>query len=176
VSIIGEKESTMRKHYLRAVHFFIFLACASPLVIAQQKETVSFILSMEQPAAHTYHVEMSYSGEMGETVDLKMPMWTPGYYGILDFPKNVRNFYAVDGTGKQLAWEKTTENCWRVCSNHSSRIKVAYDVLAATAFVANSCLDENRGYIMPAGMFFHIADRIQQPIMRKALCWDGCWT
>jgi len=23
---------------------------------------------------------------------------------------------------------------------------------------------------------FHIADRIQQPIMRKALCWDGCWT
>ncbi len=142
----------------------IFLACASSLLTAQQKGTVSFVLSMEQSAAHTYHVEMSCRGAMGEIVDLKMPMWTPGYYQILDFPKNVRNFHAADGTGKQLAWEKTTENCWRVCSNHSPEIKVAYDVLATSEFVANCYLDEKRGYIMPAGMFFHIAGRINQPV------------
>jgi predicted metalloprotease with PDZ domain len=165
----------MHKHYLRAVSFFIFFACASPPVIAQQKETVSFVLSMEQPAAHTYHVEMSYSGGMGETVDLKMPMWTPGYYGILNFPKNVRNFFAVDGAGKQLAWEKTTENRWRVCANHSSQIKVAYDVVAATPFVAYSYLDDSRGYIMPAGVFFHIADRILQPVT-LTINPHGSWT
>jgi predicted metalloprotease with PDZ domain len=143
--------------------------------MAQQKGTVSFVLSMEHPAAHTYHVEMSYQGIMGEIVDLKMPVWTPGYYGILDFPKNVRNFHAADGTGKQLAWEKTTENCWRVCSNHSPRIKVSYDVLATSPFVANCFLDETRGYIMPAGIFFHIADRIHQPVTLTIKPY-GSWT
>ena len=165
----------MYKHYLRAVSFWVFLACASSVLIAQQKETVSFVLSMEQPASHTYHVEMSYSGVMGEIVDLKMPMWTPGYYGILDFPKNVRNFHATDSAGKQLAWEKTTENSWRVCSNHSSQIKLAYDVLAITPFVANSYLDENRGYVMPAGIFFHVANRIHQPVT-LAIKPYGSWT
>jgi predicted metalloprotease with PDZ domain len=165
----------MDRYYLRAVRFWVFFACASPLLMAQQKGTVLFVLSMEQPAAHTYHVDMSYKGTMGEIVDLKMPMWTPGYYGILDFPKNVRNFRAADGTGKQLVWEKTTENCWRVCSNHSSEIKVAYDVLATTPFVANCYLDENRGYIMPAGMFFHIADRLDQPVTLTIRPY-GSWT
>jgi hypothetical protein len=116
----------MNKLYfdLRSVCLLIFLMCASPLLMAQQKEMVSFVLSMEQPAEHKYYVEMSYNGATGEIVDLKMPMWTPGYYGILDFPKNVRNFHAVDGAGKQLAWEKTKENCWRVCAHHSSQISV----------------------------------------------------
>jgi len=165
----------METRYSRAAWLLAFILCASPLLVAQQKDTVSFLLSMDQPSSHTYHVEMSYKGHTGEIVDLKMPTWTPGYYGILDFPKNVRNFRAADGTGKQLAWEKTTENCWRVCSNRSSEIKIAYDVLANTPFVANSYLDENRGYIMPAGMFFHIADYIDQPVTLSIRPY-GSWT
>ncbi len=154
----------MNRCYLRAVRFLIILICASSILMAQRKGTVSFILSMEQPAAHTYHVDMSYRGATDEIVDLKMPMWTPGYYRILDFPKNVRNFRAADDTGKPLPWEKITENCWRICSSHASEIRVAYDVLANTPFVANCYLDEARGYVMPAGMFFHTADGIDQPV------------
>ncbi len=142
----------------------VLLFQASSLLNAQQNETVSFVVSMEHPAEHIFHIDMHYEGAMGEIVDLKMPMWTPGYYGILDFPGNVRNFQAADGTGKQLAWEQTTENRWRICANRSSQIKVSYDVLAAKRFVANSYLDENRGYIMPAGLFFHIAGRIHLPV------------
>jgi predicted metalloprotease with PDZ domain len=153
----------------------VFLFHAPALLAAEQEETVSFVVSMEQPATHTYHVDMSYKGAMGEIVDLKMPMWTPGYYGILDFPKNVRNFHVADGRGTKLAWEKTTENCWRICSNHSSQIRVSYDVLATTPFVANCYLDENRGYIMPAGIFFHIAGRIRQPVTVTIEPYDS-WT
>lgn len=165
----------MENRCSRAAGFLVLFLYASPILIAQQKESVSFLLSMAQPSSHTYHVEMSYKGRMGEIVDLKMPMWTPGYYGILDFPKNVRNFHAADGIGKQLAWEKTTENCWRVCSNHSPEIRIAYDVLATTPFVANCYLDENRGYIMPAGMFFHVADRFDQPVTLTIKPY-GSWT
>ncbi len=143
--------------------------------MAQRKGTVSFVLSMKRPAAHTYHVDMSYRGATGEILDLKMPMWTPGYYGILDFPKNVRNFRAVDGAGKPLLWEKVTENCWRICSSHASEIRVAYDVLANTPFVANCYLDETRGYVMPAGMFFHIAGSIDHPVTLTIKPYDS-WT
>ena len=38
-----------------------------------------------------------------------MPVWTPGYYVIMDYPKNVVNFRAEDGAGHALAWEKTAK-------------------------------------------------------------------
>jgi predicted metalloprotease with PDZ domain len=154
----------MNKKTFRAVFLLAYLLFFAVLVVAQKKGTLSFTLSMEHPSEHTYHVEMSYGGAMGETVDLKMPMWTPGYYGILDFPKNVGNFRVVDEQGRPLPWEKTTENCWRVCSHRAGRIAVSYDVLATSPFVASCYLDEDRGYIMPAGMFLHIAGVIQQPV------------
>jgi predicted metalloprotease with PDZ domain len=154
----------MNRNILGAVYILIFLLHSSCLPTAQQEGTVSFVVSMDQPATHTYHIEMSYEGAMGEVIDLKMPMWTPGYYGTFDFPKNVRNFQVSGSSGKQLGWENTTENNWRICLNGSSQIIVSYDVLATTPFVANSYLDEDRGYIMPASIFFHIAGRLRQPV------------
>jgi predicted metalloprotease with PDZ domain len=154
----------MNKNILGAIYILIVLLHSSCLPTAQQEGTVSFVVSMDQPATHTYHIEMSYEGAMSEVIDLKMPMWTPGYYGIFNSPENVRNFQASGGSGKQLAWEKTTENNWRICPNGSSQIIVSYDVLATTPFVANSYLDEDRGYIMPASIFFHIAGRLRQPV------------
>jgi hypothetical protein len=40
----------MNRCYLRAVRLLILLLCASPIMMAQQKGTVSFVLSMAQPA------------------------------------------------------------------------------------------------------------------------------
>jgi hypothetical protein len=84
----------------------------APALTATPTDAMSFTVSMEQPSLHLFHVTLRCDGLKGETQDFKMPVWTPGYYVIMDYPKNVVSFRAGDGAGRALAWEKTAKNVW----------------------------------------------------------------
>jgi len=126
--------------------------------------TMGFIVSMPQPASHTYHVSFRCEGLTSELQDFKMPQWSPGYYGIGDYARNVSNFRAQDGAGHALPWEKVGKNTWRVVSANAPAIVLEYDVYGVTPFAANTYLGEDRGYISPSGMFVHPAGQLQHPL------------
>ncbi|MCJ7488499.1 MAG: hypothetical protein MUQ25_20350, partial [Candidatus Aminicenantes bacterium] len=100
-------------------------------------------VSMERPTTHYYRVVFRADGLKGEIQDFKMPAWTPGYYRIMDYAKNVKDFKAEDGMGRPLAWEKTAKNTWRVRSDKATSIVVSYDVYAFTRFCADSYLGDD---------------------------------
>ena len=54
---------------------------------------------MDNPASHQFHVTAQYAGRANAKLDLKMPVWTPGYYQIMDYAKAVTNFTATDAQG-----------------------------------------------------------------------------
>jgi predicted metalloprotease with PDZ domain len=126
--------------------------------------TMAFTISMEQPHTHYYHVVFRCDGLKGETQDFKMPVWTPGYYWIMDYAKNVLNFKALDEAGNPLAWTKISKNTWRVNSGNTASLTVSYDVYAFNRSVADSFLDDRRAFICPAGVFMHVAGQIEHPV------------
>jgi predicted metalloprotease with PDZ domain len=126
--------------------------------------TMSFTVSMPQPATHTYHVMLRCDGFQGELQDFQMPRWSPGYYGIGDYARNVSNFRADDARGHALAWEKVTQNTWRVVAENARAIVLNYDVFGNIAFAANNYLGEDRAYISPSGMFVHLAGQLHHPV------------
>jgi predicted metalloprotease with PDZ domain len=93
-----------------------------------------------------------------------MPSWTPGYYKIMDYARNVRSVHAEDGRGHELGWEKTAKNTWRVQSRNADSITVSYDVYAHTQTVAESFLDDDRAFISPTGVFMYPAGQLQQAV------------
>ena len=143
---------------------FAFLVVTSSVLGQKLERTMVFILSMEQPNTHYYHVTFRCDGMKGETQDFKMPAWTPGYYKIMDYARNVLNFRAEDRAGNPLAWEKTAKNIWRVSSGNAATITVNYDVYAFNRFVADSYLGDDTGFISPAGVFMHVAGQIDSPV------------
>ena len=145
--------------------FSIAFLIAASLSFGQTPEgTMAFLVSMERPTTHYFHVVFRCEGLKGETQDFKMPSWTPGYYRIMDYAKNVVNFKAEDGMGNPLVWHKTAKNTWRVKSGKAASIVVSYDVYAFTRFVAESYLDESMGFISPAGVFMHVAGLLRHPV------------
>jgi len=125
---------------------------------------LSVTVSMQRPTTHYYHVVFRADGLKGESQDFKMPSWTPGYYRIMDYAKNVKDFKAEDGAGRPLPWEKTAKNVWRVRSGKAASIVVSYDVYAFTRFCADSYLGDDGGFITPAGLFMHVAGRLKDPV------------
>lgn len=131
-------------------------------VCPARKGKIFFTVSMPHPEAQTFHVEMKVDNE-GKAALLKLPVWTPGYYQKMNYAANVDNFRAAAGN-KELRWQKTADNAWQIASEGAAQFNVTYDVKATRQFVANSFLDTGRGYIVPAGLFLHVAGGIKQPI------------
>ena len=123
-----------------------------------------FDVTMEQPATHMYHITFHCLVGDARTLDVKMPVWTPGYYQLMNYAANVENVRAADETGKSLTWKKTGNSTWQIQTGSARQLVFTYDVKATRNFVASPYLDENKGYISPAGLFVHVAGKLQQPV------------
>ncbi len=129
-----------------------------------QSESVSFKVSMDNPNNHYYHVNMVYTGVSSPSINFKLPSWTPGYYFILDYAKNITGFKAADNSGNNLKWEKSAKNIWQVETNGARSIVIEYDVYAFRVSVAEPFLDDGRAFISPAGVFMYIEDKLNLPV------------
>ena len=141
----------------------LILAVGSPVLAQGGPGAVEFAVSMDQPNTHYFHVVLRCGGLKGETQDFKLPAWTPGYYQIMDFARNVLNFAAADGAGRSLPWEKTAKNAWRVKRGRADLVVVSYDVYAFNRFCADSFLDDREAFITPTSVLMHPAGLLRRP-------------
>ena len=133
--------------------YFLLLYCFTSIWAGPS--SIHFHISMDQPATHTFQVKMECRNFSESSIDFKMPVWTPGYYQRLDFAQYVDQFQALDSKGKALKWEKTNDNTWRVIPHPKRGIVLSYAVKTQRSFVATPYLDEERGYILPGGVFMY---------------------
>ncbi|MEO6539747.1 MAG: hypothetical protein ABIN74_02105, partial [Ferruginibacter sp.] len=152
---------------LKKYFFFLLITgffCLDYPALAQNKQSsLAFHVSMPDPANHYYHVVFTCSGIKAEKLDLKMPAWTPGYYQLLNYAKNVENFIATDPDGKEIVWTRPDQNSWQLQTNNINKITISYYVKATTTFVAQSLLDSSHGYIVPASVFLYIPGKLDHP-------------
>jgi predicted metalloprotease with PDZ domain len=97
-------------------------------------------------------------------VELHMPVWTPGYYQIMDYARGVSDFSATDGAGRELKWSHDDLETWSVETGGAGTIEVTYSVRAVRQFCAESYLDETYGYACSAGVFLYEDGRLDQPV------------
>lgn len=131
----------------------ILLPLNTFLLGATERE-MAFTLRIGDKAGN-FHVDLNCKGFKGEIFDFKMPVFTPGYYRILDFAAGVNNFSARDSNGNKLPWEKISKNSWRVATGNTESFMVSYDVKSNNDSVATSFMDENRAYINGPSIFMY---------------------
>ncbi|MFD1142418.1 M61 family metallopeptidase [Larkinella insperata] len=143
----------------------VLLLFTIPYSFGQKTEAkLAFTVTMEDPASQLYHVIFRCEGLKGETLNFKMPVWTPGYYQLMNYAKSVENFRATDGSGNALKWEKTANSRWTVHPRQAGTVTLTYDIRATRNFVAGNFLDESHGYISPAGVFLHPEGQLKHPV------------
>lgn len=126
--------------------------------------TMAFTVSIERPSTHYVHVEFQCDSVAGEILEFKLPAWTPGYYMIMDYAKNVIGFRARDGAGRPLDFEKTSKNTWTVYAEATNTVIVGYDVYAFAKSVVESSVDDGQAFLSPASLFMSVSGRIGRPV------------
>jgi predicted metalloprotease with PDZ domain len=142
----------------------LFVAIAA-LPAGAQRYRIEYTVSMPNPADHLYHVAMDIGGVPERTVELQMPVWSPGRYAKMDFARNVQEFSVTGGGGKPLQWEKVNGSRWKVSLAGSSSLRVRYKVFANAPLSGTfSVLDTLHANWNGPSLFMYVEGHKQDPV------------
>jgi predicted metalloprotease with PDZ domain len=119
-------------------------------------EPISYTLRFPAPETHYVEVEAHIPTGGLPTVDLMMPVWTPGSYVLREYARNVEALRAFGETGEKaepLAVRKTAKNRWRVETGGRPRITVRYRVYGRELSVRTNFVDASFALLNGAATF-----------------------
>ena len=127
------------------------------------------------PIAQTFQVDLHVGNLKQDSLILKMPAWTPGYYQLLNFADNVSAITYETGNIEQAAPRRITRNGWVFPVKGQSVIDIKYTVKATRNFVATPYVDTGRAYVSPPGVFLYPDGKKELPAT-VILNLPGNWT
>ena len=139
-----------------------------------QTASLFYQVAMSQPASHLFEVTLKISDWRSPTLDLKMPVWTPGSYLVREYARHLQDFSARSGGG-ELTSRKLSKNHWQIATNNSTEIKVSYRIYANDLTVRTNHLDATHAYFNGAALFFFVPGLEQQPISIKIVPPQSDW-
>src|SRR6185295_4233299 len=91
---------------------------------------IEYTIAMPDPASHLYSITLFVGGLTGRSIELQLPVWSPGRYAKMDFAKNVQEFVVTASDGKPMRWDKTNGSRWRIHPGSARSMRVSYRVFA----------------------------------------------
>ncbi|MCA1619945.1 MAG: PDZ domain-containing protein [Acidobacteria bacterium] len=118
---------------------------------------IAYTVSMPRPHTHLFEVSarLQYRRDAPATVDLVLPVWTPGSYLVREFARHVQDFAAEDGAGRALQWAKVSKNTWRVESGGAREVRARYSVYANELSVRTSELNDRHAFWNNANLLMY---------------------
>ena len=115
-------------------------------------------LALPEPHSHLFHVE-AVADAPGDSIELVLPVWTPGSYLVREFARHLEGVAADDGEGRKLPLERLDKNRFLVRSAGASRVRVTYRVYANELTVRTCHLDGTHGFVNGAAVFPFVPGR-----------------
>lgn len=146
-----------------------------PLKKTDQKGTLFYQVAMSQPRSHLFEVKLQVKNWQSDTLNLKMPVWTPGSYLIREYARHIQDFVAQNSNGKRLNSSKVSKNHWQISTDNCQEIEVNYRVYANDLTVRTNHLDSTHGYFNGAALFFFVPGLEQQPLEVEIIVPQNDW-
>jgi len=122
-----------------------------------------YLLRIDEPQARRVEVETIFEVGGKGTLDVRMPVWTPGSYLVREHQRHVDGFAARDADGKPLAFEKLDKHTWRIRPAGARRVQVAYRLACFELTVRTNHVDASHAFLNPAATFMFAVGGEDQP-------------
>jgi predicted metalloprotease with PDZ domain len=128
-----------------AWHLSVLIA---PAAIAQDRRlAIEYSVKVADIPGQLFHVTTDISNINQPALELSLPVWSPGWYVIENYAKNILRFRVTEPGGRQLRPALVRKQTWRIDSKGITRIIVEFDYLA-------NVLAANQARIAPDYAFF----------------------
>jgi predicted metalloprotease with PDZ domain len=152
----------MKLTNLRTLFFLTIFIMSNTISKAAANAQISYNVSFPEAQAHYADIEMHITGLQQNTLELKIPVWTPGSYLVREFAKNIESLTAQTN-GKPVAAPKINKNTWQIVTKGISSVTVKYRVYAFELSVRTSFIDASHGFLSTTGIFIYPANMLHSP-------------
>ncbi|MGK7940370.1 MAG: M61 family metallopeptidase [Crocosphaera sp.] len=137
---------------------------------------LTYYVKMTQGHCHLFDVSLNIENWSDPTLNLKMPVWTPGSYLVREYSRHIQDFKAVSQDKQQkLLSQKINKNHWRVETKEVENILINYRVFANELTVRTNHLDSSHGYFNGAALFYYIPGLENCPITVEIVLPNSSW-
>lgn len=125
---------------------------------------LAYHIAMPDPASHYFDIELRISGIHADSLDLQLPVWSPGRYARMDFARNLQHLVATSAAGKPIATEEVNGSLWRLRTHSIMDARISYRVFANTLSGTFSVLDTAHANWNGASLFIYVVGHKQDPV------------
>jgi len=108
---------------------------------------IQYTISFPKPSSHYVEVALQLAADAQDTVELRLPVWTPGSYLIREFSRNLDGMRA-SSNGAPLAVLQFEKNAWRVVKAPGAALEVYYRVYSKEFSVRTSFVNEEQAALV----------------------------
>lgn len=118
---------------------------------------ITYSVGLTDTAKQEFHVTTDIRNIRSPQMTLALPTWTPGWYTVENYYKNVSRFRVTDDGGRVLPIRMTRKQTWEVPTAGIGAIRVEYDYRATV-------LALNQAKITPDFAFFTGIEMFLEPV------------
>lgn len=157
----------MRKRVSLGLLFVLFLAAlthlAPPARTAPAPEPIVYTVKFPAPDKHLAQVEATIPTGGQASVELMMPVWSPGFYRIEDYAGRVQELSARAPDGTALRVEQPKKNRWQVQTGGAATVVVSYRLLCNGRSVTTNWVGDDLAVPNGAPTFVTLVERGARP-------------
>jgi predicted metalloprotease with PDZ domain len=128
-----------------------------------QALTVNYTIRIDNPNSHYAKVIMELSGVRDKSIDIKMPVWTPGSYMVREFERNIQDASAFSN-GEKLGLSKTDKSTWRIQNSKGlATISFSYTVYCFEPTVRTSYIDSDHAFLLLTSCLMYTGNTQSNP-------------
>jgi len=108
----------------------LLLFCLQSASAQKNSLDITYSVSVTDPATQQFHITTDIRNIDQPRLELAMPTWTPGWYTVENYYKNVLRFRITDASGKILPHTMSRKQTWNVETKGVRQIRIDYDYQA----------------------------------------------
>jgi predicted metalloprotease with PDZ domain len=147
-----------------SVAMLVCLAGLTPRAGADQAvEPITYTVKFPAPDKHIAEVEAVYPTDGRASIELMMPIWTPGFYRVENYAGKVQDLSARTSDGQALTVEQPSKNRWTVPTGDARKVVVCYKLKCESRSVTTNWVGEDMAVLNGGATFLTLAEKGKRP-------------
>jgi predicted metalloprotease with PDZ domain len=123
----------------------------------------AYVFRITQPETRRIEVELSVEARGASSLDVRLPVWTPGSYLVREHQRHVDGLRASAEDGRELEVEKVDKHTWRIASGGARMVRVLYRLHCFELTVRTNHVDATHAFLNPSAAAVFVVGREQEP-------------
>ena len=155
----------MRLRFASLALIALTLQPESLLAATPQQSTrpLTYSVRFDAASAHYADIELTIPSPPRGTVQVMMPVWTPGSYLVREYSRNIEQITALDVEGRTLPLEKLTKNIWQIACDPGSDVTVRYRLYCHELSVRTNWVDSDMAVLNGAATYLTVPEWRNRP-------------